>query len=264
MIGLDIATSLVAARRRGHSLSSFPGPYPRDLDEAYAIQRLAIDLWPDAVAGWKVGRLSPALADRFGTDRFIGPVFANSVVRPDIAADVDFPMFVGGSAAFEAEYVFVVGQDQPACADDLNVGALRALLGEVRIAIEVAGSPLAIMPTLDSLASVADLGNNNGQILGPVIAIDCLEDAGSMLCATSINGRIVRTASAADLPGGPMTAFGFALLQAAKLGMPLRAGQFVSTGAITGMHWVEIGQRWVADFGAFGKIGCLVVPLGRT
>ena len=261
MTMLDIATSFVAARRRGHGLPTFPGPLPDSLDDAYAIQRSAIDLWPDAIAGWKVGRLTPALADRYGIDRFIGPVFADAVTRLDGAGEADFPMFVGGSGAFEAEYVLLLGQDQPARCD---LSQARALVQEVRIAIEVAGSPLAVMPDLDSLASIADFGNNNGQIIGASIPLDALDDPTRMTCATSIDDVLVRAATAADLPGGPMTAFTFALTQAASLGLPLKAGQFVSTGAVTGMHWVRPGQRCVADFGAFGRIACLTVPVGRA
>lgn len=83
MVAVEIAASFVAARRRGHGLAKFPGLFPSDLDDAYTIQLAAIDLWPDAIAGWKVGRLSPALADRFGMDRFVGPVFAGGVTHLD-------------------------------------------------------------------------------------------------------------------------------------------------------------------------------------
>ncbi|QGP78059.1 2-keto-4-pentenoate hydratase [Sphingobium sp. CAP-1] len=264
MAAMEIATSFVVARRRGHGLTSFPGPFPLSLDDAYAIQRAAIDLWPDAIAGWKVGRLTPALADRFGTDRFVGPVFEAGVTRLDGGGEADFPVFVGGSAAFEAEYIMVLREDQPPQQAGFVRDRARGLIGSIRIGVEVAGSPLAVMPDLDSLASIADLGNNNGQIVGPEIPLAALDDPCGMTCATSIDGVLVRSASAADLPGGPMTAFAFALDQCDRLGLPLKAGQFVSTGAVTGMHWIGAGQRCVADFGAFGRIACLAVPVGRA
>lgn len=261
---LDIATSFVAARQRGRSLAVFPGLLPLCLDDAYAIQLKAIELWPDRIAGWKVGRLTPALADRFGIDRFIGPVFGSAVTRICDSGEADFPIFLGGSAAFEAEYVLVLGQDQPVDAAPTGPEAARAFVQEVRIGVEIAGSPLATMPVLDSLASISDFGNNNGQIIGPQVPAAILDDPCQMGCATSIDGALVRSASAAELPGGPLTALAFALSQAAKLGMPLKAGQFISTGAVTGMHWIRVGQRCVADFGQWGRIDCLAVPIGRA
>ncbi|CAM8672357.1 fumarylacetoacetate hydrolase family protein [Sphingobium sp.] len=264
MVAVEIAASFVAARRRGHGLAKFPGLFPLGLEDAYAIQLAAIELWPDAIAGWKVGRLSPALADRFGKDRFVGPVFAGGVIRLDKSEEADFPVFVGGSAAFEAEYVMVLDKDQPSLQTGVDIDQARRLVGEVRIGVEVAGSPLAIMPHLDALASIADLGNNNGQIVGPAVPLDLLSDPRAMTCATSIDGVLMRSATAADLPGGPLTALAFALDQCARLGFPLKAGQFVSTGAVTGMHWVRAGQHCVADFGRFGKVACLAVPVGRA
>jgi 2-keto-4-pentenoate hydratase len=264
MVAVEIAASFVAARRRAHGLAKFPGLFPSDLEDAYTIQLAAIDLWSDTIAGWKVGRLSPALADRFGMDRFVGPVFASGVTRLDGGEEADFPVFVGGSAAFEAEYVMVLGEDQPPLQTGVDIDQARRLVGEVRIGVEVAGSPLAVMSDLDALASIADLGNNNGQIVGPAIPLEILGDPRGMTCSTSIDGTLMRGATAAELPGGPLTALAFALDQCARLGFPLKAGQFVSTGAVTGMHWIRAGQRCVADFGRFGRIDCLAVPVGRA
>ncbi|WP_313807036.1 fumarylacetoacetate hydrolase family protein [Sphingobium sp.] len=259
-----IADSLVAARAQGRNLRLFPGLLPVGLEDAYAIQAQAIELMQYDIAGWKVGRLTPALADRFGTDRFIGPVFSTLVENVDGRVENDFPVYPGGSAAFEAEYVAILGDDQPAVTREFTPQSARMIIGDLRIGIEIAGSPLAAMPDLDSLASIADLGNNNGQIIGPAVPVDLLDQPTLMTCATSIDGSLVRAGNAADLPGGPLEAIAFALSQAAKLGRPLRAGQFISTGAVTGMHWIGIGQRCVADFGPWGRIRCLSVPIGRA
>jgi len=260
----DIAIILALARERGRGLSAFPGALPNDLDQAYDIQAKGIEIWTDSIAGWKVGRLAPVLTERFGVDRFIGPVFSNGVHRIDAAAETDFPVFPGGSAAFEAEYVVVLGQDQPDGLRSYTPAEARQFALSVHIGVEVAGSPLSIMPDLDSLASISDFGNNNGQIIGAQIPIEALDDPGSMGCATTIDGMLVRTATAADLPGGPLTALAFALTQAAELGRPLKAGEFVSTGAVTGMHWVRLGQRCSADFGSWGRVDCVAVPVGRA
>ncbi len=73
------AAALVAARRVAAGIDAFPGPLPEDLATAYAIQNAATAAWPDAVAGWKVALIPPALTERLGANRFVGPVFASTV-----------------------------------------------------------------------------------------------------------------------------------------------------------------------------------------
>ncbi|MET1755735.1 2-keto-4-pentenoate hydratase [Novosphingobium sp. RD2P27] len=248
MSGTDaLARALVEARRTARSLAEWPGTLPDTLEDAYAVQLAAIALWDDDIAGWKVGRLSPDLEARYGVDRFLGPVFAADIaVAAETAA---FAMFAGGSAAFEAEYVAFVGLD----------GEGEPTIARVTTGIEVASSPVLPLPRLGSLVSVADLGNNAGQIIGAPVPVERLADPDAIGCETQVGDQAKVAKCASALPGGPLTAFAFAVRQAETLGMPLREGQFVSTGAVTGMHAVEPGQRCTADFGEFGRIVCEIV-----
>src|SRR5690349_17366767 len=114
-----IAEQFVRARLRAEALSAFPGEMPTTLDEAYAIQGSAIGLWPDRVAGWKVGRIDPPWSDRLGEDRLVGPIFSQALWAGGAAgaagadACVAFPVFEGGFAAVEAEFVFRLQADAP-------------------------------------------------------------------------------------------------------------------------------------------------------
>lgn len=243
-----LARRLVEARLLARSLPEFPGAVPDTLDDAYAVQCAAIALWPDAIAGWKVGRLSADLADRYGVDRFLGPVFETGVSCAVEGASASFAMFAGGSAAFEAEYVVFVDRDAAGM-----VTPARMTTG-----IEVASSPIATLPALGSLASVADLGNNAGQIIGVPVALELLARPVTLICKTRVATGPVVSRTAEALPGGPATALAFAIAQAEQLGLPLQPGQFVSTGAVTGMHAVEPGQACRADFGDHGCIDCMI------
>lgn len=86
-----------------------------------------------------------------------------------------FPVFSGGSAAFEAEFFLVLNRDDPGEFYQAAHG-VRQLLGQACISIEVAGSPISEMPNLGSLASVVDHGNNNGIIFGASIALESLDE----------------------------------------------------------------------------------------
>lgn len=123
--------------------------------------------------------------------------------------------------------------------------------------VEAASSPLATLPTLGALAAITAFGNNSGLIIGPSVDLTAL--AGQTADVT-IDGDPVGTAPLWADPDGPLTALAFALGQAAALGRPLERGQIVSTGALTGVHKVTIGQRCTARFGDLATIDCVVTP----
>lgn len=241
------AHKLVTARRNAQALDDFPGKVPTTLDDAYALQSAAIALWPDHIAGWKVGRLSSALADRFGVERFIGPVFASSVTHANTAGPSPFAMFAGGSAAFEAEFVVIMGTGSD--------GAINP--ASLHLGIEVASSPVVNLPSLGSLASIADFGNNAGEIIGANVPLGLITHPAALYCQTRVGDAppVARTGDA--LPGGPLAGLAFAVEQARRIGLPLQAGQFVSTGAVTGMHAAAPGMHCCASFGDLGNIACI-------
>ena len=256
-----IAATIVQARRAATGLPDFPGAPPQDLSEAYAIQTAARALWGDRVAGWKVGRITGAAEQRLGKNRFIGPIFATSVSSVEAGGHASFPIIPGGSAALESEVVAVLAQDVEPRRADWGREDVADLLSALHIGIEVAGCPVARINMLGPLASIAAFGNNLALILGPAIADWRGVAVDDIACRTSINDELTGEAVAGQLPGGPFEAVAFALNQAAELGIPLPAGSLLSTGAITGVHPIDLGQEASADFGRWGRIDCRTVPL---
>src|SRR5215831_4287557 len=86
-----IAQQFVRARLRAEALTAFPGEVPPTLEDAYATQDGAIALWPDRVAGWKVGRIDPPWSDRLGETRLVGPVFERGVHPATAGQVIEFP-----------------------------------------------------------------------------------------------------------------------------------------------------------------------------
>ena len=62
--------------------------------------------------------------------------------------------------------------------------------------------------------------------------------------------------------GGPAEAFAWLLGHCAARGRPLKAGDLVTTGAVTGVHDIVAGQTARIDFGTFGEILCRAKPAG--
>jgi 2-keto-4-pentenoate hydratase len=78
--------------------------------------------------------------------------------------------------------------------------------------------------------------------------------------STAIEGKVVGTGGAQSLPGGPLAGLRFLLAHLAERGRPLRKGQLVSSGAITGVHDIVAGQSSVITFEGCGAIECRAIP----
>jgi 2-keto-4-pentenoate hydratase len=136
------------------------------------------------------------------------------------------------------------------------------LIGALMVGAELAGSPLPRINDLGPAVVVSDFGNNAGLILGAVVPDwrHRLGDAERDLhCATEIDGEIVGRGHASDIAGGLVAALRFALSRCAKRGMSLRAGQYVSTGAATGIHDIRAGQSARVIFDGIDTIELVVV-----
>ncbi len=257
------ADAFARARRASEPLGAFPGLLPDDLEQAYAIQSAAIEGWGDQVAGWKVGRITGDLEQRFGVNRFIGPIFGETICAAQPDREMDFPVIVGGFAALEVELIAVVQDDSPIGDRPLTPTEARARIGSLHIGIEMAGSPLHSIHALGALASIAGFGNNLGLLLGPEIPDFRTRPIQLMNACTHLDDVQIGQSDAASLPGGIWTAVAFAFEQAARIGRPLCKSDLISTGALTGVHPVQAGQHIVADFGKDGVLRCVTVPVGR-
>jgi 2-keto-4-pentenoate hydratase len=261
------AEQLVRARRNATALADFPGPVPTSFDAAYAVQGAGVASWPDEIAGWKVGRVAPQWETRFDDDRLVGPIFRASIRAAAPGELIEFPVFDGGFAAVEAEYVFRLNRDAPPGKTTWTADEADRLDLTLHIGIETAGSPLASINELGPGAIVSDFGNNNGLILGPAIRNWRQRPLDSMTARVSIDGHSVGNGGALSLPGGPLAGLAFALHRCARNGRPLRAGDVVSSGATTGIHDIRIGQSAQVAFSVDGEIRCRAVranPMSST
>lgn len=258
-----VASAFVKARREGCALNGYPfGVIPATLEEAYQIQDMAIGLWSDDdVSGWKVGRIMEPHASQLGAERLVGPIFSRNVWQASGGAPVRFPVFVDGFAAVEAEYVIVAAADADPQKLSYSIEEAAALAGAMHVAVETAGSPLATINELGPTVVVSDFGNNAGLIVGPAIADWQSLDLESLRCETFIEGASVGQGGAANIPGGPLEAFRFALEITARRGLPLRKGQMISTGATTGIHDIVAGQKSYVTFSGGEVLHCVATPV---
>ena len=253
-----IAERFTAARREARALPGYPGEIPETLDQAYRIQDEAIALWADRIVGWKLGRIPDAWAPRLGSGRLAGPIFERQV-RTSVGEVIDFPVFVGGFAAIEAEFIFRLGADQPAGKTSWTLDEAAGLVETLHVGVEPAGSPLATINELGPCVVASDFGNNAGLILGSDVP-DWRARIDAMTCSSWIEGRQVGTGGAATIPNGPLDSLRFLLELCERRGRWLKAGDLISTGAATGIHDILAGQEARIVFDGAGEILCRAVP----
>lgn len=251
------AEQFVRARLAATSLAAYPGSVPADLTSAYRIQDLAIDQWPDTISGWKVARIVGPWLTQYPEERLIGPVFSRNVHAVGPAQVAVCPIFEGGFAAVEAEIGIHVRADAPANKTDWTASDAAELVADMCIGVEVASSALAILNELGPGAVISDFGNNWGVIAGASIP-DWRERTEDLAVETFIDGQSVGRGTIA-IPQTPLSAFAFALNKAAQRGRPLRAGAYISTGMITGVHDIRVDQESRLVFGRYGEILCRAV-----
>jgi 2-keto-4-pentenoate hydratase len=211
-------------------------------------------LWQRAVGGWKVGRINAPEDERLGANRLAGPIFADAIVD-GTAGEPVLPVFADGFAAGEAEFLLRLGApptDRLPRDDDETLGWIE----EVRIGLEIASSPYRGINEDGACVTISDHGNNAGLVLGRPVARELWGDLGSIEVRTCVAGVEVGRATAATMLDGPLGAVRFLLANLAERGIEPRAGLWVSSGAVTGVHGVKPGDRLFASFIGIGEVSC--------
>ncbi|SFJ65843.1 2-keto-4-pentenoate hydratase [Sphingomonas sp. NFR04] len=248
----QIARAFVEARRTASPLAAFPGATPADLPAAYAVQDAALALVPTPVAGWKVGRINPPVG---GVDRLAGPIFADQVQTQD---GIAMPIFAGGFGAAEAEFLLRIGRAPDPAQRRFSMAEARALIDAVHVGIEIASSPFAGINDHGPMVTISDFGNNNGLVVGAPIDDWREIDLNRWPVALNMNGAETGTGIAADMLDGPFGAARFLFEHLAARGIAITPGQWISTGAVTGVHPVAIGDRVEARFDGRLSVRCTI------
>jgi len=238
----DISVAFRHARITANPLPSYPGDVvPATLTQAYAIQEASIAAWPDRVTGWKVAAIQPQWHYSYPEERLYGPVFSKTlmVAKTDV---VEVAIIRGGYAAAEAEFVLLMSDSFPMYTCFETTSELLPFVAAVHAAVEIAGSPLPNLSTLGPGAVISDFGNNTGLVVGPELRDFFGRGPADWPTEAYVNGSLVGTGSAERIPGGPLAALLFLANSLISRGGTLRPGDWVSTGASTGIHPLAVGD----------------------
>jgi 2-keto-4-pentenoate hydratase len=253
-----IAYAFVSARRAARGLPGYPGVQPDSLESAYLIQDEALAIDRRAVGGWKVGRIMPPLDAQYGVNRLAGPIFAETIIPAVTGKPVSMPVFGDGFAAAEAEFLLRIGTRPDPDKHSYTLEEAAALIDAVHVGIEIASSPLGEINDLGPAVTISDYGNNNGLVVGEPIPEWHASGFDAWPVQLVIDGSIAGEGLASAMPDGPIGAARFLFELLAQRGIALEPGQYISSGAVTGVHRVAPGARVEARFAKDYSVDCTI------
>jgi 2-keto-4-pentenoate hydratase len=250
-----IVDALRNGRLSGEKLASYPGPTPKDMAEAFAIQSAVRTSIGWKHAGWKIGCTSTRAQIALQTDGpFPGPVYAERL----FTSGAHIQTLATNSRTTEPEIAFTLARDLPKRDKEWTVAEVIAAVKSVHPSIEIVNPrlPKGFSDVVEWY--VADGGLNHALVLGPGVSPLPVGDYAKITNRISINGQSKYTGIGVNALGGPDIALTWLANDLIKQGLHLRAGDVVTTGVITEVFNTNIGDLVEA---AYDPIGTVTVQL---
>lgn len=242
-LAVEAGERLVHARRANQLIPALTAEEVPDLAAAYEVQRAAVAAWTQEPIGWKIGATSADTQARLKlAGPFYGPMFA-AHSHPSGTA-------VAGAAGLrgvEVELAFRLGRDLPAGASYELAEVAEAAAG-LYLALEFVASRQE--GTLEGLRAIADFGLNHAFVHGAAVEGWRDLDLAAIHAAVLVDGQKRAEGDAAVVLGSPLKA----LAWLANNGPGLRAGEWISTGTLTGLLPLPEPCTVTGDFGPLGQV----------
>jgi 2-keto-4-pentenoate hydratase len=235
------AAVLADANRHARRIDSLPdAAHPHSVAEAHAMQDALVAALNERVAGWKVS---------VGKDGEImrGAILKSRLLQsPAELSAAQVPL-----RGIEAEIGFRFDRDMPprdrVYERDEIAASVTALVG-----IEIVDSRFTSYRETPVLDRTADCMSNGAYIVGTARSDWRDFDLSLLKAILRVNGRpeIEKTASH---PAGDPILPAIALVNVLRTGPGMTAGQIITTGTYTGLHFAQPGDHVVAEFEGFGR-----------
>lgn len=238
---IEQAAAVIAdAARHARRIDSLPdAARPRTIAEAHAIQDALVAALNERVAGWKVS---------VGKD---GEVMRGAILGSRLLkSPAELPAVQVPLRGIEAEIGFRFDRDMPPRDRDYHrdeiTTAITALVG-----IEVVDSRFISYRDMPVLDRTADCMSNGAYIVGTIRPDWRGFDLSSLTATLRVNGKLTIERTASHPAGDPILP-AVALINDLRTRSGVAAGQIITTGTYTGLHFAEPGDHLVAEFEGFG------------
>jgi len=247
------ARLLREARRARQPIEALPGRLkPTSLAEAYAIQRAFVAAAGGRPVGYKVGLTSKRAQEMLNADAPVwGTVMEDMVFQSPArlrAADFVF-------CAVEPEIAVVMGEDLPPREQPYTAAEAVEASDRLHPAMEVVSSAYGEAWTRVGLfALAADNGVHGCLVLGEAKEDWRDLDLAGVEVALDIDGKFHSEGKGENALGGAMEVVAWLANALPAEGLHLKAGDVVTTGVVTGVPFLQPGQKAEARFEGLGDV----------
>ncbi len=256
----QFAAEIVARYRRREPFTlTMPDGRERDLAYAYAVQAgflTAMQRPGTTCAGYKIALTTPRMQRLCSVNEPVtGSIFSDRIQQsPARLLASDFVR-----CSIESEIAFLLERSPPADPEALSKGELLDYVGGVCAAFEPVEDHAADYGRLSAATLVCENAWNAGLICGTLRAVGGARSLAGLRGVLKCNGEIVDSGTSSDVMGDPVDALEWLYRHLASRGMHLKAGDWVTTGAIIPTRVVSPGERYAFDVEGFASV---VVAIG--
>ena len=238
-----LADAILAGLGTGAPVAATARPPALGMAGAYVIAadiRAARERGGARTVGRKIGFTNAELAAAFGAPGPIwGWVYDATFIEGD-GADRAFPLAGLAEPRLEPEIALRLAR---APEPGMNADALASCVNAAMPGFEVVQS---VYPgwRFTAAEAVAAHGLHGALVVGASLPLDPAALAG-LEVSLDRDGERVADGVGANAMGGPLAALGWLVAELDRTGAePLRAGEVVTTGTLTGAHEVAAGETW--------------------
>jgi 2-keto-4-pentenoate hydratase len=225
---------------------------PRTRKDGYAVQARLEAHSRLPLFGWKIAATSKAGQAHIAVD---GPLAGRLLQERIRSEDDEVPFGSNHMRVAEAEFAFRMRDDLRPRARAYAVGEALDAVATLHPAIEIPDSRYDDFTKVGDAQLIADNACAHYFVLGAAApeawrSIDLVEHQ----VVGTIDGRLQREGRGANVLGDPREALAWLVNELSSLGITLRAGEVVTTGTCLVPLPIEPGDRFLADFGALGRV----------
>lgn len=229
-----------------------PDIRPATRAEGYAIQAQLEARSASPLLGWKIAATSPAGQAHIGVD---GPIAGRLLAERVVDEGAEVPLGANHMRVAEVEFAFRMGRELPPRRTPYEADEVLAAVAALHPAIEIPDSRFEDFAAVGAPQLIADNACAHLFCLGRPAPAEWRDtDLARHEVRARVSPRYDREGRGATVLGDPRLALTWLANELSQLGIPLRAGQVVTTGTCMVPLEVEAGDEVHASFGPLGEI----------
>lgn len=236
----------------GSRLAALPEDVrPADRTEGYRIQSRLEARTAAPLFGWKIAATSPAGQAHIGVD---GPLAGRLLAERVIADGATCPFGANHMRVAEIEFAFRMGRTLAPKDEPYSVDEVLAAVATLHPSIEIPDSRYQAFERVGAPQLIADNACAHYFVPGPAAPEGWRELDLAAHPATGFVGDTPHDGVGSNVLGDPRVALQWLANELSQLGIPLAAGQIVTTGTCVIPMAIAPGEAIRGDFGALGSV----------